>query len=416
MNNWSTKQTVKQKCLEIWNRGDLIRALLDQDNLMSFDLFEIIGPLKVKLEGPKAQDIRNDFEKVMNFSVKWLAQTELTVETVEYSSRLMGRQRVPSSVVFNSVDEYLAFIGKRHEYRAIRTELMRMPSRFCDFIRKKPQTYLKYRDCFYKIRLIADYLLKNPNPGIYLRELSIQTIDTKFIENHKGVLGEVLDAVLPKSSINPDENHSRGFSRRYGFKDKPERIRFRILDPQLKFPLINCKCPDITLDAASFAALSLDVRYAIVCENEISFLSLPHLRSTVAIFGSGYGFSALKQAVWLKSLKIFYWGDLDTHGLAILSSFREALNPCEVESVFMDYETLTKYKNLCVEEPKPREDIPTGLTQKEGLAYRALLDNKIGRELGLKHVRLEQEFISWDEVETFFLESIGAPDQHINEK
>ncbi|MGI6299138.1 MAG: Wadjet anti-phage system protein JetD domain-containing protein [Saccharofermentanales bacterium] len=40
------------------------------------------------------------------------------------------------------------------------------------------------------------------------------------------------------------------------------------------------------------------------------------------IFGAGYGFDHLASASWLNQKDIYYWGDIDTHGFAILNQLR----------------------------------------------------------------------------------------------
>ncbi len=39
----------------------------------------------------------------------------------------------------------------------------------------------------------------------------------------------------------------------------------------------------------------------------------------MVLFGSGYGFEFLSNVLWLAKLNIYYWGDIDTHGFAILN-------------------------------------------------------------------------------------------------
>jgi len=45
------------------------------------------------------------------------------------------------------------------------------------------------------------------------------------------VLIQWLDQVLPPEVINTSARGVSGFARRYGFRDKPQRIRLRGLDP-----------------------------------------------------------------------------------------------------------------------------------------------------------------------------------------
>ena len=55
-------------------------------------------------------------------------------------------------------------------------------------------------------------------------------VDTKFIESHRDVLIELFDLVLPPEAIDRSATGAFGFCQRYGFLDKPLRIRFRLLD------------------------------------------------------------------------------------------------------------------------------------------------------------------------------------------
>ncbi len=124
--------------------------------------------------------------------------------------------------------------------------------------------------------------------------------------------------------------------------------------------------PDITLDAASFAALDRPVARVFITENEINFLAFPPLKNSLLIFGAGYGFEMLRPAQWLARCRIHYWGDIDTHAFATLWG----------------------------EEEKPTQrDLPR-LTAPESALYDDLRDNRIR-----KNLRLEQERIGFGWVE-----------------
>ena len=87
---------------------------------------------------------------------------------------------------------------------------------------------------------------------------------------------------LPPESIDPRAPAgAAGFARCYGFREKPERIRFRVLDPaHALLPAAGEAAPeqDVTLDAASFAALDAGVSRLFITENEINFLAFPRVR------------------------------------------------------------------------------------------------------------------------------------------
>lgn len=60
--------------------------------------------------------------------------------------------------------------------------------------------------------------------GLYLRQIDVQGVDTKFIGEHRGVLTELLDMQLPHERVNAA---GEGFEERYGFARKPGYVRFR---------------------------------------------------------------------------------------------------------------------------------------------------------------------------------------------
>jgi len=135
--------------------------------------------------------------------------------------------------------------------------------------------------------------------GGYLRQVDAPGVDSKFIEAHRGALTELLDLALPPATIDAAGTGVMQFARRYGFLDKPWRIRFRLLDAALP-GLPGCRgLSDITLDAASFAALALPVERVFMTENETNFLAFPAAARAIVVFGAGYGWESLAQADWL---------------------------------------------------------------------------------------------------------------------
>lgn len=204
---------------------------------------------------------------------------------------------------------------------------------------------------------------------------------TKFVESHRRTIDEMMNVLDPERAT-----AGSGFEARHGFLAAPERVRFRILDPDTQ--LLGA-ATDITVTAAGFRSLSPDVDTVIVTENLTNFLALPHRPRTLALFGAGYGFTALRDTEWLSGCDVLYWGDLDTHGFRILDQLRAA-HP-HVHSVMMDSGTLLEHRDLWGRESKPSNAVLTRLTSDESAVYQALRDDKHGAS-----VRLEQEHINWD--------------------
>lgn len=147
-------------------------------------------------------------------------------------------------------------------------------------------------------------------------------------------------------------------------------------------------CPDITLDACSFSRLTIDVRRVLITENETNFLALPNAPGAIAIFGSGYGWDALAKARWLERCTIHYWGDIDTHGFAILDQLRGHFP--HVTSILMDRVTLDAHTAFWGRGDKPQRGDLHRLAPEELSLYNDLRDNRIREGL-----RLEQEHLGF---------------------
>ena len=98
------------------------------------------------------------------------------------------------------------------------------------------------------------------------------------------------------------------------------------------------------------------------------------------------------------------WGDLDTHGFAILDRLRRALP--HTESFLMDRPTLTAHRGQWVKESKPtRKHLPS-LTGEEADLYQSLVDDDFGHG-----VRLEQERVRFSAVQTALAGLHGSSSQ-----
>jgi hypothetical protein len=81
-------------------------------------------------------------------------------------------------------------------------------------------------------------------------------------------------------------------------------------------------------------------RRAVIVENLETGLALPPMEGTVAVMKLGKAVGMLAAEPWLRACRVVYWGDLDTHGLAILDHARKALPG--LTSALMNEETLLR--------------------------------------------------------------------------
>lgn len=396
---WTTVPDLRAASETAWRKGDLLRELLEPSGAY---------PRRRTFKKPTAAELRDSYAAARAWAAELTAaEGAYRLELVEAGRTTIGANRIPAAAVFDTVDDEIAFVGKRSDARraaALADKLADIDPVLRAWAVARPMQLLDVGEDAVTAARVAVWLLEHPTPGIYVRQLGLPGVHTKFVEGHRRTISELL-AILqregnlpgPVEGMVPDDppvlaRHTSGrspaarFAARHGFLHVPERVRFRVLDPGI--PVLG-SARDITVTAEAFSVLSLPVERVIVTENLVNFLSLPDSPGTLALFGEGYGFSALANAQWLQACEIRYWGDLDTHGFRILDQLR-ALH-AHVTSVLMDLETLLSHRDRWGTEPTPSRAALTRLTAEESDVYQALQDDQYGAS-----VRLEQELIRWE--------------------
>lgn len=112
------------------------------------------------------------------------------------------------------------------------------------------------------------------------------------------------------------------------------------------------------------------------------------MAKAIVVFGAGYGWETLAPATWLQGCNVHYWGDLDTHGFAILDQLRQYLP--HAASFLMDRETLLAHRPHWGKEPAPTQHELPRLTAEEATLYDTLRFDHL--QPGM---RLEQEHVGY---------------------
>lgn len=378
---WTTPKDLKLQLVRLWERGDLLRDVVTGN---------VRFPLRLFLKPPGSVDITGRFNEVRAWAAELAADSHFRLEWQEVRHRVQGVQRLPACVWVDTIEDALNWLGKRREkerFMTLVSTTRQTNPALLPWMEKRPLQALELADEWPRLLAVVGWLMKNPRPGIYLRQVDLPGAHTKFIESHRGVLTELFDLALPKDTIDITKTGVSQFAARYGFLDKPIHIRFRSLDQGIQL-IDGLSYPDISLDADSFSRLSLPVRRVFITENEINFLTFPHVKDAIVIFGKGFGWDALARSQWLNDCAIYYWGDLDTHGFAILDQLRSHFS--HVESILMDRETLDAHSlSWGIEATPSVADLPR-LTKIENALYDDLRDNRVRSGL-----RLEQEYVGY---------------------
>ena len=390
MSTWTTRADLRTQLEKSWQRGDLLRARLDDAPFY---------PLTLRLRTPNSRELGEDFAAV----AEWLSALRrgskqemgrgYTLHWQQRLHRLHGSNELPAAVTVDSEADALALLGKQKQMDQFADLAAESLSRFPvlqGWLHGKPLRLLQYAEDWPRILNVLDAFCANPRPGCYLRELDIPGVHSKFIEQHRGFLAEVLDAALPAEAIDTSAAGARSFNRRFGLRDKPARIRFRLLDPDLAIQGLS----DLEIPVGDFARLAPGADTIFITENDINGLAFPAFPSALIIFGLGYGVDTLSGIPWLADKDVHYWGDIDTHGFAILSRLRQHLpHAC---SLLMDRATLDAHHLLWGREDKAKRftgDLP-GLVGSEQALYRVLCENQLADCLRLEQEHIRQHWLA----------------------
>lgn len=381
--NWTTPGDLKAQVHKLWDNGQLLAALDDAPPSFS---------KRFKLKAPTSKELSERFGEVQD----WINQLSKAaglyrIEWRTVKHRVLGANQIPTALWIDQLDDALQLIGKKQaaaQYTALIKLTAEKQPALLDWLRQHPLNALNLAADWPELLAIVEWIQHHPRPDIYLRQVDLPGIHTKFIEAHRSVLSQLLDRVLPESAIDTRYSGLSGFARRYGFLEKPLPVRFRILDPQIRLLPASVE-QDIILTQTAFAALELAPSKVFMTENEVNFLAFPPLPDAMVIFGAGYGFRNLVSATWLAQKQIYYWGDIDTHGFAILNQLRDRF--AHARSFLMDQATLLAHRPLWGFEPQPETSTLTHLSAEESMLYDQLRNNHWGNQ-----VRLEQERIGFE--------------------
>ena len=382
--SWTRPPDLRAQLEKIWRRGDLLASLVSGQALF---------PLRLTLRSPTSAEMAERFDEVRSWISELRAVSGLRITQREFRHRVFGANTVPHEVWVDTLDDALSLIGKRRDaarFAALMDATRQRQPQLLSWLARRPLRALELSDEWHRLLDIVAWLKAHRRPGIYLRQVDIAGVHSKFIEAHRCVLAELADLVLPPEALDLSASGASQFARRYGFRDKPLRIRFRLLDAaHAPWAAAAGQDADITLDAASFARLNPAVARVFITENEINFLAFPQVKDSLLIFGAGYGFEMLAAIPWLARCQIHYWGDIDTHGFAILDQLRARIR--HVESFLMDRATLLAFEPQWGEEDTQTLRELSRLKPQEQALYDDLRDNRLR-----KNLRLEQERIGFN--------------------
>lgn len=312
-----------------------------------------------------------------------------SLDVQKVKTKYLGVQDLPSSIYFDHEKDFLKFLDKENEVDSFKSSvdiILREFPELKDWIIKNPKKVIDNAGEWQNILKVCQYFKQNPKPNFYIRELPIK-VHTKFIERNKSIIRELLD-VLISEHIKSEEKE---FENRFNLKYAEPQIRFKVLDKTISDRFFS-GIDDIAIPVSQFEKLNLPLKKVLVVENKTTLyttLTLPRMNDIIAIFGSGFKVSSLKNVRWFDNLELLYWGDIDVQGFEILSQFRSHFP--HTKSVLMDKQSFDEFFE---DDNGTPTNISTrlNLTDEEQQLYDILKTN---------NWRLEQEKISLEYVNKY---------------
>lgn len=366
---WVTAAQVRDKVRRRWDDGTLLRAHARG---------ELFTPLEIPLRAPGVSQIGERLGEVQD----WIADLDAgsrdgaryTLRYKQVGGQRVGRNQIPTHAVLERYDQAWTLLGVRRDVAAFDEMVAAAPdARSRDWLLSAPMLALEYAHEWPRIVAAYRWLDGARGSGRYLRQIDAPGVDTKFVEGHRRILAGMLGV----SRSAPVFLHDLGLG------STPEYVRFRLGGGVRPVPV-----GELSVRVDELAGLDLPVRTAVIVENEITYLTLPVPADGVVIWGRGFDVARLGRWAALGDADVHYWGDLDTHGFAILHRLRFHLP--RVRSFLMDAETLRAHRERWGREATPASSTLSLLTPDEAAVYDDLVSDRFGEQL-----RLEQERIDW---------------------
>lgn len=343
----------------------------------SFEAIEL--PLGV----PTTAEAVEDLKRLEGWIRDWRAIEAEGFDVIWHDARwpsLGTRKTVPQRLCLSSIEEILRFIDpktlllKEFDRALLRARAIeKVASEIFSDVLKNKSLFFDYSDDDFERFVSLFKWLSNHRPAcVFVRELPVEGVDTKWFEKHRGLLEKLLRARFKDL----DWEH-KSLQELWELEAPESLVRVRGLEQFV--PAIG---KPSYLALPSSVLNGIKPQSVVIFENLQTSLSVQLFPGTLILMGMGMACEILDEITWMKKVPVYYFGDLDVHGLAILGRVRSHFP--QVRSILMDEQTLRSWRHLAIRDPNLNAPEPICLTESEQKLYEVLRE---------KRLRLEQERI-----------------------
>lgn len=305
----------------------------------------------------------------------------------------MGNASIPVRITFTDIPAIFRLIGRAEEassYKKAYATVRETVSQLLPWMLtskgirtfKEPTTVHIYLAVLRSLVKFFQQQRETSASPLYLRDIRLAPVDTKFWERESSFILAVYQALYPEDGI----RNWTDLLTRLQLVRFPTQYAIRFLDDALR---IHPKLEWFSSSPDQLDALDLHPRVIFLVENKTNFLRFPKVKDAILLFSSGKSIPYLLSCLnWLKEHPhIYYWGDMDEDGFEMLNRARSILP--QIQSFLMEKDLLLRYQNQLVFDEGLRFELAKlqFLTPMEKEAF-----------LSLRSQRLEQECISEEDI------------------
>jgi hypothetical protein len=329
----------------------------------------------------QAFEYLNDVQNWQKLWLDWNGEGE--IQWVERHWSKLGKQKLPEKISIHDPIQITRWIGEEQTWTKVTQRYQTLTKKWPCLTQILPKYFKILKDYderdFHRLFTVLEWLEKHPNSNLYIRQLPIEAVHTKWLLSRKSMVAEFIKIIRDCDDTN--------FYRITGLRQEPTLIRIRLLDSHLRGCIGGLG--DLSISLEYLEKLTLPVKKIYIVENLQTGLAFNDISESIVFMGLGYSVDLLSTVSLLDGVPIYYWGDIDTDGFAILNRLRNHFP--QAQSLLMDESTLLEHRNLwgTDEKSKTVTNLPM-LTKEEKKLYDDLYNHR-----WIKNLRLEQEHISW---------------------
>ena len=186
--NWTTPEDVRRQLERLWLRGDLLRALVGADAEF---------PLRLRLRGPSVRELTSRFAEIDEWIRTLREMPAVRVEWRTVRSPVVGRRKLPSELWVDTPATAVRLLAKQEEaegFLAMHTATQVLLPEAAPWLLAHPHRALSALPVWQRALSVVRWKRENPDAApVYLRQLDLVGIDTKFIEANTPLLRELFN-------------------------------------------------------------------------------------------------------------------------------------------------------------------------------------------------------------------------------